>query len=110
MKHLSYTLLGGAGLLALAACGSSQKTVEQTQPNVIYVFPDQFRNMALGIWNEPEFKEYVRFEGDPTHTPNLNRFAKESLVLSSAMSNCPLSSPHRGSLLTGCIPTRAESL
>ncbi|MBW9199656.1 arylsulfatase [Bacteroidales bacterium SW299] len=107
MKHLSYTLLGGAGLLALAACGSSQKTVEQTQPNVIYVFPDQFRNMALGIWNEPEFKEYVRFEGDPTHTPNLNRFAKESLVLSSAMSNCPLSSPHRGSLLTGMYPNKS---
>ena len=107
MKHLSYTLLGGAGLLALTGCGSAQETAEQTQPNVIYVFPDQFRNMALGFWGEPGFKEHVRFVNDPVHTPNLDKFAKESLVLSSAMSNCPLSSPHRGSLLTGMYPNKS---
>ena len=33
-----------------------------------------------------------------------DRFAKESVVLTSAMSNCPLSSPHRGILLTGMYP------
>ena len=107
MKHLSYTLLGGAGLLALTGCGSAQETAEQTQPNVIYVFPDQFRNMAMGFWGEPGFKEHVRFVNDPVHTPNIDKFAKESLVLSSAMSNCPLSSPHRGSLLTGMYPNKS---
>lgn len=73
-------------------------------PNVVYVFPDQYRNSALGFWNESDFRQAVNFDADPVVTPNLNRFAHESIVLTSAMSNCPLSSPHRGSLLTGMFP------
>lgn len=109
MKRFSYIRLGEAGMLALtlAGCGSTGETTELARPNVIYVFPDQFRNMAMGFWNEPGFRECVRFEADPVHTPNIDRFAKESLVLSSAMSNCPLSSPHRGSLLTGMYPNKS---
>ncbi|MDL2214599.1 sulfatase [Dysgonomonas sp. OttesenSCG-928-M03] len=76
----------------------------QEHPNVIYVFPDQFRNHALGFWNEEGFRDKVNFIPDPVHTPNLNKFARESVVLSSAVSNCPLSSPHRGMLLTGMYP------
>lgn len=76
----------------------------QDHPNVIYVFPDQFRNHALNFWNENAFKDKVNFLADPVHTLNLDKFAKESLVLSSAVSNCPLSSPHRGMLLTGMYP------
>lgn len=90
-------LIGGVSLLALSGFA-------QQHPNVIYVFPDQFRNHALGFWNETGFKEKVNFAADPVHTPNLNKFAKESFVLSSAVSNCPLSSPHRGMLLTGMYP------
>lgn len=90
-------LIGSAGLLALSAYG-------QKRPNVIYVFPDQFRNHALSFWNETGFKDKVNFTADPVYTPNLNRFAKESFVLSSAVSNCPVSSPHRGMLLTGMYP------
>lgn len=90
-------LIGSAGLLTLSAYA-------QEHPNVIYIFPDQFRNHALGFWNEEGFKDKVNFKADPVHTPNLNRFAKESFVLSSAVSNCPLSSPHRGMLLTGMYP------
>ena len=41
------------------------------------------------------------------HTPRLIDFARESMVLTSAMSNCPLSSPHRGSLLTGMYPNKS---
>ena len=74
------------------------------QPNVIYVFPDQFRNHAMGFWNEKGFKEHVNFKADPVITPNLNKFAKEAVVLSTAQSNCPLSSPHRGMLFTGMYP------
>lgn len=74
------------------------------QPNVIYVFPDQFRNHAMGFWNEKGFKEHVSFKADPVITPNLNKFAKQAVVLSTAQSNCPLSSPHRGMLFTGMYP------
>ncbi|MEG2573940.1 MAG: sulfatase [Bacteroides sp.] len=99
-------VLGGLAILSTGACKSQQ--VEQIQhPNIIYVFPDQFRNQAMGFWNESGFKENVNFKADPVYTPNLNKFAKESLVLSSAVSNCPLSSPHRGMLLTGMYPNKS---
>lgn len=101
MKRLNY-LLGGAFLLA--ASGAQAQSGAESRPNVIYVFPDQFRNCALEFWNQKEFNQYVHFKADPVHTPNLNRFARESVVLSSAISNCPLSSPHRGMLLTGMYP------
>ena len=89
--------------LALAACG----TTAQETPNIIYVFPDQFRNSAMAFWNEPEFSPYQGWKADPVQTPNLDRFARESVVLSRAMSNCPLSSPYRGIFLTGMYPERS---
>lgn len=98
-----HLLLGTLGLIALPACTPDSAR----HPNVIYVFPDQFRNAALEFWGEPGFREAVHFRNDPVRTPNLNAFAKESLVLSSAMSNCPLSSPHRGCLLTGMYPNKS---
>lgn len=73
-------------------------------PNIVYVFPDQFRNAAMNFWNENGFKQHVNFKADPVHTPNLDKFAREGVVLSSAQSNCPISSPHRGMLLTGMYP------
>ncbi|MBB4034192.1 arylsulfatase A-like enzyme [Dysgonomonas hofstadii] len=73
-------------------------------PNVIYIFPDQFRNSAMQFWDEKGFCEYVNFKADPVHTPTLNNFAKESVVLTSAQSICPLSSPYRGMFLTGMYP------
>ena len=63
-------------------------------PNIVYVFPDQFRNCAMNFWNEKEFKQSINFKADPVHTPVLDQFAREAVVLTSAQSNCPLSSPH----------------
>ncbi len=88
--------------LILGSCSSYQK--EQEQPNILYVFPDQFRNSAMSFWNEPEFSAYQNWKADPVYTPNLNDFAKESVVLSRATSSCPLSSPYRGMFLTGMYP------
>lgn len=61
----------------------------------------------MEFWGQEGFREKVNFRNDPVHTPRLNDFARESLVLTSAMSNCPLSSPHRGSLLTGMYPNKS---
>ena len=82
-------------MLAAPAAASAQA------PNVIYVFPDQMRNHAMEFWNEEGFRDSVNFIGDPVKTPRLNNFARESRVLTSCQSNFPLSSPHRGMLLTG---------
>lgn len=99
-------LLGGLSLLALPGC-KAQQAEQSEHPNIIYVFPDQFRNQAMEFWNKDGFREKVNFKGDPVHTPYLNAFAKEAMVLTSAMSNCPLSSPHRGILLTGMYPNKS---
>lgn len=99
------TIVSLCGFITLFSAGCKTNSQEIVlPPNIIYVFPDQLRNHAMGFWREPGFREAVNFKGDPVHTPNLNRFAKESVVLTSAMSNCPVSSPHRGSLLTGMYP------
>lgn len=99
------TLLLSMTLVSLFA--NAKNITKNEYPNVIYVFPDQFRNFALGFWQEAMFKNKISTVGDPTYTPNLNQFAKESLVLTSAMSNFPLSSPHRGCLLTGMYPNKS---
>ena len=70
-------------------------------------FPDQYRNQAMGFWSQDGFGINEILNGDPVHTPNLDAFARESMVLSSAQSNCPLSSPHRGMLLTGMYPNKS---
>lgn len=100
--------IGGLTLLATPECKASQQVAEKPKrPNIIYVFPDQFRNQAMGFWSQTGFREKVNFRGDPVRTPNLDAFARESMVLTSAMSNCPLSSPHRGMLLTGMYPHKS---
>lgn len=88
--------------LALAGCGHAL----DDRPNIIYVFPDQFRNQALAFWNDPEYAGHVGWQADPVQTPRLDAFAAESVVLSQAVSNCPLSSPYRGIFLTGMMPER----
>ncbi|MBE5032643.1 sulfatase family protein [Gallalistipes aquisgranensis] len=95
-------VLGGCAAAALPGCGSGLQ--ETAGPNVIYLFPDQMRNHAMAFWGEEGFRDRVDFRPDPVHTPILDSFARQALVLTSAQSNCPLSSPHRGMLLTGMYP------
>lgn len=90
--------------LVMVACGN--ETVQE-RPNIIYVFPDQFRNQSLAFWNDEEYAIHVGWEADPVLTPNLDRFADESVVFSRAVSTCPLSSPYRGMFLTGMYPERS---
>jgi len=64
-----------------------------TNPNVIFIFGDQWRAQATG------------YAGDPNvQTPNLDRFATESLNFTHAVSNCPVCSPWRATLMTGQYP------
>lgn len=71
-----------------------QKPQWTTRPtNLLIVFPDQMRAQAQGFMGE-----------DPVRTPTLDSFARESLVFTQAVSNYPLCSPFRGSLMTGQYP------
>ncbi|MEC1522079.1 sulfatase [Neobacillus niacini] len=63
------------------------------QPNLIYIFADQWRRQAVGYEGE-----------DQVITPAIDAFAEESVVFSNAVTCSPLCSPHRASLLTGRYP------
>jgi arylsulfatase A-like enzyme len=75
-------------------------------PNLVVVFPDQFRIQSLGFWRQAPFAGSLRGGGDPVHTPHLDAFARQSLVLTRATSTAPVCSPFRGMLFTGCFPER----
>ena len=63
--------------------------------NLVYIFADQWRAQAFG------------FAGDPNvRTPNLDRFASESVRVENAISTCPVCAPYRGSMITGRLPLR----
>lgn len=68
--------------------------MKKAHPNLVFVFPDELRQQAVGFMG-----------ADPVVTPNLDAFAGESLVLTHAVSNCPLCSPYRAMLLTGKYPS-----
>lgn len=63
------------------------------RPNLVYIFADQWRRQAVGFMKE-----------EPVITPNIDKFAEESLIFDNAISCFPLCSPHRASLLTGKYP------
>ena len=64
-----------------------------SRPNLIFVFADQFRSQAMGFTGE-----------DPVITPNFDRFAEVSMVLTHAVSNAPVCTPYRAMLMTGRYP------
>ena len=79
--------LGGAAGAALAACGTRPTL---PQPNILFLMPDQFRGMDLGVMGNPDVR-----------TPNMDRLAAEGVLLKNTFANCPVCCPARGTLLTG---------
>lgn len=62
-------------------------------PNVVFVFADQWRAQATG------------YAGDPNaQTPHLDQLAAESIQFTHAAAGCPVCSPYRASLMTGQHP------
>jgi N-acetylglucosamine-6-sulfatase len=85
--------LGGA-VLALPGCTNTSQwfagKASGKKPNLLFVFPDQMRRHALGFMNQ-----------DPVITPNLDKFAKQSIVFTNAISSNPICTPFRAMLMTG---------
>ena len=75
--------LGAIGSTVLAVSLRSEVFAVAKRPNLVFVFPDQMRGQALAFLNE-----------DPVITPNLDAFAKDSLVLPQAVSSYPVCSPY----------------
>ena len=89
MKASKLSCLGLIGVIPACIHAQEHRADDTLRPNIIYIFPDQMRNSAMGFWNDPAFASHLQGKADPVETPNLNRFARESVVFSSAMSNCP---------------------
>lgn len=63
------------------------------QPNLLFVFGDQWRRHAVGCMN-----------ADPVLTPRMDQFAREGMLFENALSCSPLCTPNRAALLTGKHP------
>lgn len=64
-----------------------------TQPNILFVFGDQWRGDAVGYAGNPDVK-----------TPNLDALAARSLQLDHCVAGTPVCCPWRASMLTGTYP------
>jgi len=89
-------------LLALLIVSCSDN--KQSKPNVLIIFPDQFRQYSLGFWSQGDNAKSIHGIPDPVNTPGLDKLANDGVVFSRAMSNFPLCSPFRGMLMTGQYP------
>jgi len=87
--------LAGYRLLRAAStpAPSSPKQPPEEAPNVLLVFPDQWRAHAMGHMGDPNVR-----------TPNMDRLASESVIFANAYSTNPVCSPCRSSILTGRWP------
>jgi arylsulfatase A-like enzyme len=62
----------------------------QKSPNIILIFSDQHRTCDLVCYGNKQIK-----------TENLDKLAKDSVLFTNAVLNCPVCTPARESLLTG---------
>lgn len=83
----------GAAAFSLLNCRCLYASSAE-KPNILYILTDQWRASAMGYAGDPNVK-----------TPNLDKFAGESLNFQNAVSVCPVCTPYRASLLTGKYPT-----
>ena len=61
-----------------------------TQPNLLFVFADQYRASALGCMHDENVK-----------TPHLDQLAAEGMLFTNAIANSPVCTPSRASMITG---------
>ncbi len=93
IKQIIFSVTVTIGILSMGC--TIQKTTNKLsqKPNVIFVFADEWRAQATG------------FNGDTNvAAPTLDKLAAKSIVFSTAISNMPVCTPYRASLLTGQYP------
>lgn len=70
-----------------------QERTQQVKPNLVFILADQWRAQEMGYAGNTQIK-----------TPNLDKFAQESLIFEHAVANLPVCAPWRASFLTGQYP------
>ncbi len=93
MKTLKFTGLLLIMMIGFPALLIGQKNHKSKKSNIVYILTDQWRSSALGYTGNPDVK-----------TPNLDKFSKEAVNFSNAVSVTPVCTPHRAALMTGRYP------
>lgn len=90
-RGIQFDSLCANSLCALCVlCGSILSAAEPRRPNIVFVLADQWRAQAFGYAGDPNVK-----------TPHFDRFERESVRFVNAVSNVPVCTPTRASILTG---------
>lgn len=100
-KVILLTLTAGLSISESYGITETEARKDKKRPNLLYIFPDQYRMHALSIWSNPDYKNAISTSGDPVHTPNLDKLAKQGVLFTQVCSTFPVSSPHRGMLMSG---------
>lgn len=91
---LNYLIFWSSNFAGLGRSRESKiEYVKATKPNIVIIIADQWNAQSLGYAGNKDVK-----------TPNLDKLAARSVVLTTAVSVMPVCSPARASLLTGQYP------
>jgi arylsulfatase A-like enzyme len=82
-----------------AALAAGAVEAKARRPNLVFVFSDQQSSDMLGCYGNRQII-----------TPNLDRFAKDSVLFRHCVASSPLCTPCRGLLLSGQHPLRTGAL
>ncbi len=95
MNRREFMRTSALGIGATMAARSSVHAAKQeaAKPNLVFVFGDQWRAQAVGYADNKDVE-----------TPNIDKLSRESSNFKYAISNCPVCSPFRSSLITGRYP------
>ncbi|MFP6882279.1 MAG: sulfatase-like hydrolase/transferase, partial [Roseibacillus sp.] len=97
MNHLTRTLHTTALLFLSLLLAVPFVQAAERKPNIIVVFCDDLGYADIGPF------------GSKTHaTPVLDQMAREGMRLTDFYSTCPVCTPSRSSLMTGCYPRRVN--
>ncbi|MEM6885823.1 MAG: sulfatase-like hydrolase/transferase, partial [Verrucomicrobiota bacterium] len=106
-QFIQKSTLGAAALSMTGSISSNEVIAAETKrPNLLFIFPDQFRLSAMGFWQQQKFRGALNTVSDPVVTPVLDGLANEGMVFTQAASTCPVCSPYRAMLLSGAYPWR----
>jgi arylsulfatase A-like enzyme len=97
MKKKAFLKNVSLGMMGLMPFLQAEGAVNPKKPNVVFILADD-----LG-WRDTHCYGSTFYE-----TPNIDRLAKEGVRFTNAYAACHVSSPTRGSILTGQYPARTH--
>ncbi len=97
-KRRDFLKVTGCGLGAFGMSGmmnkvSAASTAGGFQPNLLFVYADQWRRMAMSYYSDSRFDGTCN-QGDPVRTPHFDQCAQEGMIFHNSVSVCPQKRAH----------------